>query len=334
MADLQGEVRLSQALRVPVIDLGPWRDGDPAAFAPTVEALRAASESIGFYYLENHGVPQALVDGAFEQAERFHALPLERKMACAMTRSGPGYLPLGGQVQRTSVYGKSEHRDRSASFYIRNEFPADHPDRLAGRPWVSDNRWPGGLPGFREACLAYLSAIQSLGYALLPLQAAALDMPRDYFTSHDAFKPASPTLRLLHYPPRDPALEGQFGIGPHTDYGYCTILAQARVPGLEILSRDGEWIPAGAPDGLLLVNNSDMLRMWSNDRFRSAPHRVINHSGGERYSIPVFFGVRPDVKLECLPSCTGPGNPPRHAPLSYADHMREIRQQKIGRAHV
>ena len=149
-------------------------------------------------------------------------------------------------------------------------------------------------------------------------------MPRDYFTSHDAFKPASPTLRLLHYPPRDPALEGQYGIGPHTDYGYCTILAQARVPGLEILSRDGEWIPAGAPDGLLLVNNSDMLRMWSNDRFRSAPHRVINKTGAERHSIPFFTAPRHDVMLECLPTCQGPGNPPKYAPISYGEYVAAI----------
>ena len=327
MGEIQPAVRLSEELSVPVVDLGACLDGDPAAFAPTAEALGRASESLGFYFVVNHGVPQSIIDGAFEQAERFHALPLERKLACSMTKSGPGYLPLGGQVQRTSVYGKSEHRDRSASFYIRNDFPADHPDRLAGRPWVFDNRWPEGLPGFREGTLAYLDAVQALGYQLLPLQAAALGMPRDFFTSHEAFKPASPTLRLLHYPPRDPSLEGQYGIGPHTDYGYCTILAQAKVPGLQILSRGGEWIDAPAPDGLLLVNNSDMLRFWSNDRFRSAPHRVINASGRGRYSTPVFFGVRPDVRLECLPSCHGPDNPPRYPAMSYSEHMREIRKQ-------
>jgi isopenicillin N synthase-like dioxygenase len=313
---------------VPIVDLGPFLSGDPAALESTARALGHASETLGFYFVSNHGIPQALIDRAFEQAERFHSLPLERKLACKKTSdSPPGYLPLGGQVQQTSVYGKSVHRDRSESFYITHEYGPHHADRLAGRPWVYENRWPADLPGFRETALEYFNAVESLGYRLIRVQARALDLPERFFTDHDAFHPASPTLRLLHYPPRDPALEGQFGIGPHTDYGYCTILAQAKVPGLEILSRSGNWIQAPALDGHLLVNNSDMLRFWSNDRFRSAPHRVINVSGRDRYSIPVFFGVRPDVRLECLPTCQGPGNPPRYPALSYSEHMREIKKK-------
>ncbi len=312
-------------MQVPIVDLGAWLDGDPAAFEPTAAALGSASETLGFYFVRNHGIAQSLIDRAFEQDERFHALPLERKLEVRRTRGSAGYLPLGGQVQRAAEYDrKYPHRDRSASFYIRNDYRADHPDRVAKKPWVSDNHWPEDLPGFRETTLEYLAAVEALGYKLLLLQAAALGMPRDYFVTHEAFRPAGSTLRLLHYPPRDPALQGQYGIGPHTDYGFCTLLAQARVPGLEILSRSGEWIQAPALDGHLLINNSDMLRYWSNDRFRSAPHRVINASGRERYSIPVFFGVRSDVMLECLPSCRGPGNPPRYPPMSYSDHMREI----------
>jgi isopenicillin N synthase-like dioxygenase len=312
---------------VPIVDLGAYLDGDPAAFEPAAEALREASETLGFYFLANHGIPQALIDRAFAETERFHSLPLERKLEVQAVNVTIGYLPLGGQTQRTSVYGKSVHRDRSASFYIRNDYPAGHPDRLAEKPWVYDNRWPRDLPGFRETALEYLEAVKKLGYALLPLQAAALGLARDFFTRHEAFRPAGPTLRLLHYPPRDPALEGQWGIGPHTDYGYCTLLAQAKVPGLEILSGSGEWISAPALDGHLLANNGDMCRYWTNDRFRSAPHRVVNASGTERYSIPVFFGVRPDVKLECLPTCSGPDNPPKYPPKSYGEHMAGINRK-------
>ena len=125
---------------------------------------------------------------------------------------------------------------------------------------------------------------------MLPLQAVALGLPADALVKHDGFKPMNCTLRLSHYPPRDPTNEGQFGIGPHTDYGYCTDLAQAKKPGLEILTRSGEWIEAPALEGHLLVNNADMCRRWTNDRWRSAPHRVINSTGDERYSIPFFFG--------------------------------------------
>lgn len=321
------EIRVVSGMQVPVIDLGPFLAGAPGALERTALLLREASETLGFYFIGNHGIAQSPIDRVFDEAERFHSLPLERKLAVRAGKSTIGYLPLGGQTQNTSVYAKSTHPDRSASFYIRADYPPDHPDRLAGRPWVQDNRWPADLPGFRETTLEYYAAVSALGYKLLRLQAVALDLPEDYFVNHDAFRPSNGTLRLLHYPPRDPANEGQFGIGPHTDYGYCTLLAQAKVAGLEILTREGEWIQAPALEGHILVNNSDMCRRWTNDRFRSAPHRVINSSGKERYSIPFFFGVRTDVKLECLPTCQGPGNPPRYPPLSYGEYFAEIRKK-------
>lgn len=313
--------------QVPVIDLGPYLAGEPGALERTARLLRMASETLGFYFIGNHGIDQSLIDRVFAQAERFHALPLERKLAVRAGKTTIGYMPLGGQTQNTSVYATSTHPDRSASFYIRAEYPGGHPDRIAGRAWVLDNRWPDDLPGFKETTLQYYSAVSGLGYRLLRLQAVALDLPDNYFVDHDAFKPSSGTLRLLHYPPRDAANEGQFGIGPHTDYGYCTFLAQAKVAGLEILSRSGDWIAAPALEGRILVNNSDMCRRWTNDRFRSAPHRVINSSGRERYSIPFFFGVRNDVKLDCLPTCQGPGNPSKYPPLSYGEYFAEIRRK-------
>jgi isopenicillin N synthase-like dioxygenase len=320
-------VNASPGMQVPVIDLGPFLAGEPGAIERTAMLLREASESLGFYFIGNHGIAQSLIDRVFVEAERFHSLPLERKLAVRAGKTTIGYLPLGGQTQNTSVYARSTYPDRSASFYIRAEYPADHPDRLAGRPWVHDNRWPADLPGFRETTLEYYRAVSSLGYRLLELQACALELPADYLVNHDAFKPSNGTLRLLHYPPRDPANEGQFGIGPHTDYGYCTLLAQAKVAGLEILNRSGVWIQAPALEGHILVNNSDMFRRWTNDRFRSAPHRVINSSGKERYSIPFFFGVRNDVKLECLPTCMGPGNPSKYPPLSYGEYFADIRRK-------
>ena len=317
----------ASGLQVPVIDLGPYLAGKPDALQATAAQIREASEGLGFYFIGNHGIAQSLIDRTFVEAERFHSLPLERKLAVRAGRTTIGYLPLGGQTQNTSVYAKSPHPDRSASFYIRADYPPDHPDRIARRPWVMDNRWPDDLPGFKETTLEYYASVSALGYRLLRLQAVALDLPEDYFVNHDAFRPSNGTLRLLHYPPRDLANEGQFGIGPHTDYGYCTLLAQAKVAGLEILTREGEWIQAPALDGHILVNNSDMCRRWTNDRFHSAPHRVINSSGRERYSIPFFFGVRTDVKLECLPTCHGADNPPKYPPLSYGEYFAEIRKK-------
>jgi isopenicillin N synthase-like dioxygenase len=309
--------------RIAVIDLGPYLAGEPGALERAARALGHAAEELGFYFIANHGIPQALIDRVFAEAERFHALPLERKLAVKVQGKVVGYLPLGGQTQRLKHSGHT-HPDRSASYYVKAEYGPDHPYRRAGHDWVFDNRWPADLPGFRETCLEYYAAMTALGLKLLPLQAAALGLPADYLITHRAFDPPVNTLRLLCYPPRDEEALGQFGISPHTDYGYMTLLAQAKKPGLELVTRAGEWIQAPAPDGCFLVNMGDMGQRWTNDRFRSTPHRVINLKGETRYSIPVFFGTRWDVRLECLPTCQGPGNPARYPPLSFGEYMAEV----------
>ena len=317
------------ATSIPVIDLGRYLAGEKGARERTAEQVGEALETIGFYFIGNHGVAPSLVNRMFAECERFHAQPLEEKMKVKMvSRALIGYLPLGGQTQRTSVYGTSTHPDRSTSFYMKAEFPPDHPDRLAKKPWVFDNLWPPNLPGFRETLIEYFETMDALGRALLPLQAIALDLPHDYFTNHEAFRPISSTLRLLMYPPRDPALDGQYGIGPHTDYGHMTILAQSKQPGLELLF-DGAWIQAPALEGHFLVNHGDMFRHWSNDRVHSTPHRVIVSGRETRYSIPHFFGTRPDVRLACLPTCFDAKNPPRYAPKSFGEFIGEINRRNI-----
>src|SRR5262245_37740701 len=133
---------------IPVIDLGPYLAGETGARERAAAELRDASTTIGFFFVGNHGVAPSLVGRVFAETERFHALPLDEKMKVNMvSRALIGYLPLGGQTQRTSIYGKSKHPDRSTSFYIKEEFPPDHPDRLAKKPWVFDNLWPENLPG-------------------------------------------------------------------------------------------------------------------------------------------------------------------------------------------
>lgn len=309
--------------RIAIIDLGPCLAGETGALQRAARQLGQASEELGFYFIANHGIPQALIDRVFAEAERFHSLPLERKLAVKVQKKVVGYLPLGGQTQRLKHSGHT-YPDRSASYYVKAEYGPDHPYRREGHDWVFDNLWPADLPGFRETCLDYYQAMTALALKLLPLQAVALGLPETFFTTHAAFQPPVNTLRLITYPPRDEAAEGQFGISPHTDYGYMTLLAQAKKPGLEILTRAGEWIQAPALDGCFLVNMADMGQRWTNDRFRSTPHRVINLRGETRYSIPFFCGTRWDVKLECLPTCQAPDNPARYAPQSFGEYMAEL----------
>lgn len=309
--------------QISVVDFEPYLSGSRRGFDDTVAAVRAASENLGFFFIRNHGVPQSLIDRMFEQTQRFHTLPLDRKMAVAAQSTSLGYLPLGGQTQRTyeALYGKSKYPDASASFYIRREYPADHPDRVAGKPWALDNRWPHDLAGFRETAQGYFAALTRVARRVLILQSTALGMAPDFLAEHDAFRDGNHTLRLLHYPPADPQLQGQYGIGPHTDYGYGSILAQARVPGLEVITRCGQWVQAPALEGHLLFNNGDMCQRWTNDRFRSAPHRVINRSGHERFSIPFFVNPREDVRFDCFPGCHDDTNPPRYEAQSFGEAL-------------
>jgi isopenicillin N synthase-like dioxygenase len=134
MAALQTMLDARSDMKIPVIDVGPDLAGETGALETTSRAIGAASETLGFYFLGNHGIPQSLIDRVFAETQRFHEMPLETKLEVQAIGKVIGYLPLGGQTQNTSIYGKSTHPDASASFYIKREFAPDHPDRLAKKP--------------------------------------------------------------------------------------------------------------------------------------------------------------------------------------------------------
>jgi isopenicillin N synthase-like dioxygenase len=201
-------------------------------------------------------------------------------------------------------------------FFARDRRP-DDPDVQAGKPFRGLNRWPD-IPGFRETVLAYHAAMEGLALALVPLIATSLGLPRDFLDP--AFRPSEYTLRMSHYPPVEAYGENEFGSAPHTDSSLFTLLAQSPVPGLEIRMRDGTWLPAPVVPESFLVNSGDMLRRWTNHRYLSTPHRVRNLSGLDRYAIPFFFDTNLDYVIECLPTCQGPGNPPRYAPTTSAEY--------------
>src|SRR5690606_11949813 len=168
--------------------------------------------------------------------------------------------------------------------------------------------WPRDLPGFREDVVAYQHAVEKLGLSMLPVVARSLDLPGNYF--EPSFNPPQFALRMLHYPVRDEAEPEQFGTGAHTDGGFLTFLIQNGVGGLQIRRTNGEWFDAPVLPGKYLVNSGDMLKRWTNDRYLSTPHRVLNVSGVDRYSMAFFFDPHLDRVMECLPTCTDADNPP------------------------
>jgi len=158
---------------------------------------------------------------------------------------------------------------------------------------------------------------------MLPAFAVALDMPVDFFAPFFADE-GHANARFLHYPPQDAGEDNLFGQAPHTDNSFMTALARTDVPGLAVRLPSGEWFPPPIIPGTFLINLGNVMRRWSNDRFLSTPHGVLNDSGADRYSIAYFHSPNPDSVIECLPSCVSADNPPRYEPAVYRDLVLEF----------
>jgi isopenicillin N synthase-like dioxygenase len=307
---------------IPVIDFGPFFAGEPGALAPLAAQVRDACEAVGFFYIASHGIPEALIDRAFAESRRFHALPLAEKETLKLDPWNVGYLPMNASMQKHSTVHKSTRPNQNESFFVTHDRLPDHPDRLAGKALRGGNYWPENLPGFREGVMDYLRAVVALGDRMLPAFAVALGMDKDCFAPLFANENHA-TLRLLHYPPTK-IEDNDFGTGPHTDNSFLTILARTEVPGLAIRLPSGEWVVPPLIPGTLLVNIGNMMRRMSNDRFLSTPHGVIVEGGEDRYSIAYFHSPNPYCTIEVLPSCAGPDNPPKYPPALYADLILEF----------
>jgi isopenicillin N synthase-like dioxygenase len=297
---------------IPVLDLGPFLSGDPDALESTAAELRHISETVGFFTIVNHGVPPELVAATFAEAARFHAQPLEAKLQVKVNDVMQGYLPLRGSTTRTSVLSTGKKPNENEAFFIKRN----------GEDIGAPDRWPADLPGFREVTLRYYDAMDALAQRLMPLYARALDLQADFFATL-CDRPLS-SLRLTHYPPAAYGTD-EYGIAPHTDSTFLTLLAQNKVPGLQIRTQAGAWIDAEVVPASFVVNTGDVLHRWSNGRFLSTPHRAFNTSSGPRYAIPYFFHPNPDTMIDCLPGCGIAGEAPRFEPMTAAAYLAWFR---------
>lgn len=304
---------------IPVIDLGPYLAGEPGALDRTAKELHFALTRIGFYFIVNHGVPKDQIRGMFEQAKRFHAQPIEKKMALKLNKHNTGYMPMRGNTLRTSTVQAGTKANLNEAFFVKKELPPDHPDVVAERRFRSANRWPEGLPGFRETVVAYCDAMERLVQQMVRVYARALDLPADYFDA--PFKEPQFSMRMTHYPHQDGPVTDEFGLAPHTDTSFLTLLAPNDVPGLSIRTQSGNWIEAPAIPDAYVVNGGQMLQRWTNDLFLATPHRAINKSGGERYALPFFCDSNIDWPIAAVPTCVGPDRPPKYPTTDYTDYM-------------
>ena len=308
---------------IPVIDVGPAFRGEAGGLESVARRVRQASENVGFFYLAGHGVSAGLIAAAFAASREFHALPLEEKLRVRINENNIGYLAFNQSIQGASTVHKAARPNYNESFFISHDRPADHPDVLAGTTLRGRNQWPRGHEGMRATMVRYFKTLEAVGEQMLPVLARALDMPAGHFAPFFANE-AHVNLRFLHYPPQETDDDEQFGQGPHTDNSFITMLAREDVPGLAVRLPGGEWLAPPVIEGTFLVNLGNVMKRWSNDRFLSTPHGVLNDSGTDRYSIAFFYSPNPDALIECLPSCVSAENPPHYAPAVYRDLVLEF----------
>jgi isopenicillin N synthase-like dioxygenase len=300
---------------IPVIDVAPLFGGDLSAVQRVADQIRQASVEVGFFYVSGHNVTRDLLSAMLMASKYFFALPEEVKRAIAVNSAHRGYVPFA----QTTQPGR-KLADLKESFNFAYPFAADDPELRAGRPLIGLNQWPAGERVWREVAESYYRETFELGQRILEAFALALDMPREFF--RNLYRRPLVRARLLHYPPQPASSsDDQFGAAEHTDYGTITILWQDDVGGLQVKNRAGEWIDAPYIDRTFVINIGDMLARWSNDLFVSTPHRVINASGRERYSIPVFYDPDYDVVVDCLPNCSSAESPPKYPPIVAGDYI-------------
>lgn len=307
-----------QPRALPMIDVSPLIAGEAEDRRAVGRRIAAACEDRGFFYITGHGVPEAMIRQVFGGVRALFDLPDEAKQAVAKTRSpaNRGYEPLGGQTLEPGA-----PPDRKEGFYIGVEEP------LAGFN-RGPNQWPAELPELEPAMLSYHGRMLALARRLMEGLALSLDLPEDAFAEFCRSPVA--ILRLLHYPPQPPAAPGR-GAGAHTDFGALTILLQDEIGGLEVFDQAaGDWTPAPPVPGAFVVNLGDLTARWTNDRYRSTPHRVVNRSGRRRYSVPFFLTGAPDYPVSCLPGCLRPGESPKYPPTTPEAYVMERYRQTYG----
>jgi isopenicillin N synthase-like dioxygenase len=310
--------RLSVA-QIPIIDVSPLRGGPGRR--EMVDAIGKACREIGFFYAVQHGVAQVQIDQVYAEAKRFFDLPVAEKEKIAIERSAchRGWFRLGGENLDPA---KQAEGDLKEGLKIGRDLPLTHERVVAGLPLHGPNQWPD-LPGWQQVMQGYYDEMVALGRLLMGAFAESLGLDVKFFDPWLGI--TMTTLGPLHYPPQTGRItSARIGAGAHTDYGCFTLLHQDASGGLQVKRRDGVWIDAPPVPGSFVVNIGDMLERWTNGVFCSTPHRVVNVSGAERYSLPFFFDPDFYAPVECLPTCLAEGDSPRFKPTTAGAHMLEM----------
>ena len=294
-----------------------------ADFARFADELGRSFERYGFAVLSDHDLKPEVIDQALDDARAFFALPEAEKMQSriAGAHGQRGYTPFGVETAKGA-----EHFDLKEFWHVGRELPAGH----RFRDHMPDNVWPERPPQFREHLLAFYDALDALGVRILRAIARRLRLDDDFFAPTVDY--GNSVLRLLHYPP-----VGEAGphvrAGAHEDINVITLLLGAEEAGLELLDKDGSWLPVNPPPGSIVINIGDMLQRLTNHVLPSTSHRVVNPAperrGAARYSTPFFLHFASDYLIRTLPGCVTPERPDRYPQPITADAYLKERLREI-----
>ncbi len=312
---------------VPSLDLADFTSGDPEKKRAFVENLGEAYNNIGFVSIKNHGLTQELQNQLYAAIKRFFAEP----DAIKQSYEKPELAGQRGYIGKGKEHAKGRSTGDLKEFYhigqevtdndpIKNEYP--------------DNIWPNEVPEFKETALASYRTIEAAGRTMLKAIALYLKLDEDYF--EPKVKNGNSILRPIHYfPIENPEAIPADAVraAEHGDINLITLLMGASADGLQVLRRDGKWIPITALPDQLVVNVGDMLARLTNDKLKSTIHRVVNpprelmHTS--RYSIPFFMHPRSEMDLTCLESCVDANHPKKYDDMTAGAFLHQ-RLAEIG----
>ena len=298
-------------MQIPKIDISEIEEKE---FSRTLlQDFFSAYNKYGFGYIINHGIEKTLIEQLFQVSKQFHSQPLSEKMRVALDHNHRGYIAINTSTDVNSKLADVKKPNQSESFMMMREDKSELPDVYLSGP----NQWPK-LENFKEVLEKYTFNMTKLGRNLMRLALLSSGV-RDLSVMQILDKPTI-WLRLLHYPPISKNSPSDlYGSAPHTDFGCLTILAQDEIGGLQVQTREGEWIDVPKLEGSFVVNVGDMLSRYTNGLLRSTPHRVINKSGKERFSCPFFFDPHTNAVVQPL---KGTGKP-KFSPINFGEFLRE-----------
>lgn len=330
MGEHRGATRERKTLtRLPVIDLAPFVSGGGAdERRATARALREACIDIGFFYLSGHGIAPSEFAAVIAMGHRFFELPLAEKTKLHSNNSAArlGYRPFGGPMAGGPHPGGSGDKqpDIKERFHMAREVLPGEPED--GRRDAGLSQWPdeATLPGFASLMRDHIRARCDVARRLARAFALSLDLAEDAFD--DIYRYPGGSVVLNYYPPIDPARvrDAQWSFSPHADYNAFTLLYQDQLGGLQVMNAAGAWIDVPFVPGTMVVNIGDLFQSWTNDLYTSTLHRVYNKSAAARISVPHFASPNGAAMIACIPTCTGPGNPPRYQPIRAEDFVKTM----------